>query len=81
MPLQVPVLTLEEWKARVPRRRFSLPELPEPVLRRLGDAVGREVADAEDGVDEIIRQVRDEGDAAVRRLTMAFDGSAPDPVE
>jgi histidinol dehydrogenase len=81
MALVVPVLEVEEWRRRVPRRRFSLPDLPSAVLRRLGDAVGREVADAAAGVDEIIRQVREEGDAAVARLTLAFDGTAPDPVE
>ncbi|HEV1998167.1 MAG TPA: histidinol dehydrogenase [Candidatus Dormibacteraeota bacterium] len=81
MPLDVPVLSIAEWRRRVPRRRFGLPQLPEPTLRRLGEGVGREVRDALDGVDEIIRQVREGGDAAVQRLTMAFDGAATDPLE
>lgn len=81
MPLEVPVLTADEWQARVPRRRFSLPDLRGPVLARLGKAVGKDVPDALAGVEEIIRQVRDEGDVAVRRLTLALDGAASDPLE
>ncbi|MEA2684308.1 MAG: histidinol dehydrogenase [Chloroflexota bacterium] len=81
MTLDVPVLTAEEWQARVPRRRFSLPDLRGPVLARLGKAVGRDVPDALSGVEEIIRQVRDEGDVALRRLTLSLDGAAPDPLE
>ena len=79
--LDVPVLNVDEWRRRVPRRRFSLPQLPEAVLARLGEAVGRPVRDALDGVDEILRQVLEEGDAAVLRLTRAFDGTTPDPLE
>jgi histidinol dehydrogenase len=81
MTLAVPVLTTQEWRRRVPRRRFSLPQLPDATLQRLRQAVGRDVRDALQGVDEIIRQVRDEGDGAVRRLTLALDGTAPDPLE
>lgn len=81
MTLIVPVLSIDEWRQRVPRRRFSLPDLPEAMLRRLGEGVGREVRDALEGVDEIIRQVRDQGDLAVQRLTMSFDGTASDPLE
>ena len=81
MPLDVPVLSVDEWRRRVPPRRFSVPDLPAPVLRRLGEAVGREVRDALDGVDEIIRQVRAEGDAALRRLSRAFDGAPGGPLE
>jgi histidinol dehydrogenase len=79
--LDVPVLTTAEWQARVPARRFSLPELPEAALARLSAAVGRAVSSAVDGVDEIIRQVREDGDAAVRRVTAALDGGAPDVLE
>ncbi|MFN2466361.1 MAG: histidinol dehydrogenase [Candidatus Dormibacteria bacterium] len=81
MTIRVPVLTADEWRRRVPRRRFSVPELPAPALRRLAAAVGHEVLDAQAGVEAIIRQVRDQGDAALRRLTEALDGSAPDPIE
>lgn len=81
MALDVPVLTADEWQARVPRRRFSLPDLRGPVLQQLSRAVGRDVADAVTGVEEIIRQVRDEGDAAVKRLTLALDGSSAEPLE
>jgi len=81
MALDVPILEVAEWRRRVPQRRFSLPELPPEVLARLGEAVGRPVLDALDGVEEIISQVRDGGDEALRRLTEALDGTAPDPVE
>jgi histidinol dehydrogenase len=81
MAIEVPVLNAEEWRRRVPRRRFSLPDLPASALERLGSAVGREVGDALDGVEEIIRQVREGGDGAVRRLTKALDGTTPDPIE
>ncbi|MGI8608868.1 MAG: histidinol dehydrogenase [Candidatus Dormibacteria bacterium] len=79
--LEVPVLSVDEWRRRVPRRRFSLPELPPAALQRLADGLGHEVRDALDGVDEIIRQVREGGDAAIRRLTLAFDGIATDALE
>jgi histidinol dehydrogenase len=79
--LEVPVLTAEEWQARLPQRRFSLPDLRGPGLQRLSEAVGRDVPDAQAGVDEIIRQVRDKGDAAVKRLTLALDGSSAEPLE
>jgi histidinol dehydrogenase len=79
--LEVPVLTGPEWQARVPRRRLRLPDLPGPELARLSTAIGRPVETAADGVDEILRQVRVDGDEALRRLTMAFDGVRPDAIE
>ena len=81
MTLKVPVLSVDEWRQRFPRRQFLLPDLPADVLRRLAEGVGREVRDALEGVDEIISQVREGGDAAVQRLTMTFDGTATDPLE
>jgi histidinol dehydrogenase len=81
MALHVPILTADAWQARVPRRRFSLPDLRGPVLQRLSEAVGRDVPDAVAGVEEVIRQVRDEGDVAVKRLTLALDGSSAEPLE
>ncbi|GAC1328890.1 MAG: histidinol dehydrogenase [Candidatus Dormibacteria bacterium] len=81
MPLDVPILDVDAWRSRVRRRRFSLPSLPGSVLAKLSEAVGRPVRDALDGVDEIIAQVRDGGDTAVQRLSLAFDGAAPDPIE
>ncbi len=81
MTMVVPVLSVEEWRRRVPSRRFGIPSLPAPALRRLREGVGREVRDALDGVDEIIRQVREGGDAALRRLTAAFDGTELEAIE
>ena len=79
--LDVPVLTAAEWQARVPRRRFALPELGAAELARLSGAIGVPVAGAAEGVDAIIALVRDRGDAAVRRLTEAFDGAPPGALE
>ncbi|MGB2939127.1 MAG: histidinol dehydrogenase [Candidatus Dormiibacterota bacterium] len=79
--LDVPVLTAEEWRRRVPARRFSLPDLPAAALARLSDAVGIPVSDVASGVDAIIAQVRDGGDAALRRLTAALDGAEPAELE
>jgi histidinol dehydrogenase len=79
--LEVPVLTAEAWRRRVPARRFSLPELPAAELRTLSEMVGRRVKSAGAGVDEIIRQVRDDGDAALVRLHQAFHGALPGSLE
>jgi histidinol dehydrogenase len=79
--LQVPVLTAEEWRQRVPARRFSLPELPPADLRTLSEMVGRRVKSASAGVEEIIRQVREDGDAALVRLHQAFHGTPPGSLE
>jgi histidinol dehydrogenase len=79
--LDVPVLSAEEWRRRMPARRFSLPELPAAALAQLSEAVGSPVADAASGVDAIIAQVRAGGDGALRRLTAALDGAAPTALE
>ena len=79
--LDVPVLSAEEWRRRVPARRFSPPQLPAAALERLAAAVGRPVIDAAAGVDAIIGQVRDGGDAALRRLTAMLDGAQPTGLE
>jgi histidinol dehydrogenase len=49
--------------------------LPPEVWRRTREAVG-DVASIEDAVRRIIRDVREEGDAAVLRYTAAFDGAS-----
>jgi histidinol dehydrogenase len=79
--MEVPVLTAAEWQARVPRRRLSLPELLDKDLASLSTALGRRVESAADGVDEILRQVRVDGDEALRRLTASFDGARPEAIE
>lgn len=80
--MKVPVMSAAEWlQSGAARRRFALPGLTAAQLARLEAAVGRPVRDAADGVDEIVRQVREGGDAAVRRLTEALDGRAPDQLE
>jgi histidinol dehydrogenase len=79
--LEVPVLTAAQWQARVPRRRLSLPDVSEQDLDKLSTALGRRVESAAEGVDEILRQVRVEGDDALGRLTAAFNGVRPDAIE
>jgi histidinol dehydrogenase len=80
-PLQVPVLTAAEWQIRVPGRRFSLPEPSEQELAKMSAALGRRVESGADGVDEILRQVRANGDEALGRLTAALDGARPQTLE
>jgi histidinol dehydrogenase len=57
----------------------------ETELGPVGRARNREVFGAELGANEAVRRivsdVRAEGDAAVRRYSLAFDGVAPDPIE
>jgi histidinol dehydrogenase len=79
--LEVPVLTAAEWRQRVPQRRLSLPGLSDQELVKMSTAVGRRVDSASEGVDEILRQVHIEGDDALGRLTEAFDGVRPQPIE
>jgi histidinol dehydrogenase len=79
--LRIPTFTADEWRAHVPARRFSIPDLPAAALERLAAAVGRPVSSAADGVDAIIGQVRTDGDAALLRLSEALDGVRPDSFE
>jgi histidinol dehydrogenase len=79
--LQVPVLTADEWRRRLPSRRFSLPELPATALQKLSEVVGRPVDSAFAGVEEIIRQVQVDGDLALARLHEAFHGAPPGSLE
>ena len=79
--LQVPVLTTDEWRRRVPARRFELPELGRAALDRMSAALGSPVNDTAEGVDEIIRRVRAGGDAALLDLTEALDGARPAQLE
>jgi histidinol dehydrogenase len=79
--IEVPVLTAEEWRRRVPARRLSMPQVPAAALARLSAAVGEEVASAAAGVDAVIALVRERGDAALRRLTAALDGADPGELE
>jgi histidinol dehydrogenase len=56
------------------RRPVGEAELPAAVWQKTRQAVGRDVASAEEAVRTIIRDVREEGDAAVLRYNNAFDG-------
>ena len=52
------------------------PQMREGVRRVFGTDLS-----AEQVVDRVLADVRDEGDAAVRRYTAAFDGAAPEALE
>ena len=72
---------LAEIERRLTRERgFVEPELSPGmaagVLRVFGEALP-----ADQVVDRILREVREDGDAGVRRLTEAIDGAAPDSLE
>jgi histidinol dehydrogenase len=75
--MKVPVMDVAAWRAAgYATRRFSVPEVPRPALERLSEVLGL-VGDgltAAAAVEEIIRQVRAGGDAALLKLTEAFDG-------
>ncbi|MXZ62204.1 MAG: histidinol dehydrogenase [Chloroflexi bacterium] len=55
-------------------------ELPEPIRASIRDTFGADLS-AEEVVARIIEDVRREGDAAVRRYSQRFDGSADAPME
>ncbi|HEV3231224.1 MAG TPA: histidinol dehydrogenase [Candidatus Dormibacteraeota bacterium] len=79
--MRVPVFTVAEWAASgMSRRRFEVPTLPPAVLARVAEALAQPVTadwvglDVTAAVRLIVQAVRDGGDAALRRLTLAFDG-------
>ena len=82
--MKVPVLSPRQWlDSGAGRRRFSLPGLTDEQLSRLGETLGLPLAGltAQSGVDAIVAEVARDGDAAVRRLTFAFDGADLDSLE
>ncbi|MXW23422.1 MAG: histidinol dehydrogenase, partial [Chloroflexi bacterium] len=72
---------VEAARASVLRREPpGASELPEPIRASIRDTFGADLS-AEDVVARIIEDVRREGDAAVRRYSQRFDGSADAPME
>src|SRR6478609_2090391 len=67
-------------KALTRRRGFEEPELSERMKQGINRVFGEDLT-AEQVVDRILRDVRNHGDEAVRRYTVAFDGAAPDHFE
>jgi histidinol dehydrogenase len=55
------------------RRSLGDAPLPAPVVQKIRDVFGRDLRPAQ-VVSTILREVRAEGDAAIRRYTEAFDG-------
>jgi histidinol dehydrogenase len=58
-------------------RRFAEPALDGATRRRLSDVFGRELS-ADDAVREIVADVRERGDVALREWTLRIDGVAVD---
>ncbi len=74
------VVGAEEGRRTILRRqRLGEAELPPEVWRRTQEAVG-DVATVEQAVRRILREVREQGDAAVLHYNRAFDGAAPTPL-
>ena len=71
------ITDLAEARAALTRRRGFEETTLSPRMREGIRRVFGEDLSAEAVVDRILRDVRDEGDAAVVRYTAAFDGSAP----
>ena len=75
------ITDLTEARAALARRRgfeetMLSPRMQEGIRRVFGADLSAEAV-----VDRILAEVRDEGDAAVRRYTAAFDGVAPEQFE
>lgn len=72
---------VEEARQALTRRRgFEEPELSERMQKGIETVFGEPLT-ADQVVDRILKEVRTEGDAAVRRYTTAFDGACPDVLE
>ncbi len=65
----------EGRKTLLLRRRFGQADLPDAVWQRTKEAVGGDVSTVEEAVRRILRDVREQGDAAVLRYCEAFDGA------
>jgi histidinol dehydrogenase len=80
--VQIRLLTnLAEARAALSRRRGFEETTLSPRAREGIRRVFGEDLSAERVVDRILADVRREGDAAIRRYTEAFDGTAPDALE
>jgi histidinol dehydrogenase len=69
------VLTAAEWLAstQLSHRRFTIPAADEQTAQRLRQVFGRDVT-AADAVRDIVADVRERGDAAVRDWTKRLEG-------
>jgi histidinol dehydrogenase len=75
------ITDVEEARQALTRRRgFEEPELSERMQQGIERVFGEPLT-ADQVVDRILKEVRTEGDEALRRYTKAFDGSAPDVLE
>src|SRR5829696_9404625 len=71
----------EEARRELTRRRgFEEPELSPRMQEGIRRVFGTDLS-ADEVVDRILSDVRNEGDAAVTRYTAAFDGEAPAALE
>ena len=75
------VANLAETRRLLTRRLgFEETELSDRMREGIRRVFGQDLT-AEQVVERILADVRHEGDAAVLRYTLAFDGSSPDPLE
>src|SRR5918995_4910594 len=72
---------LDEAKRELTRRRgFEEPDLSPRMQEGIRRVFGADLS-AEEVVDRILGDVRNEGDAAIMRYSAAFDGEAPAQLE
>jgi histidinol dehydrogenase len=75
------VTDLDDARRLLSRRRgFEEPNLSPRMREGIRRVFGADLS-ADEVVDRVLRAVRQEGDAAVRRYSEAFDGSAPEHLE
>jgi histidinol dehydrogenase len=70
----------EARQALTRRRGFEEPQLSDRMVQGIERVFGEPLT-ADQVVDTILRDVREQGDDAVRRYTTAFDGNCPDVLE
>src|SRR5688500_16455953 len=80
-PMPRLIRDLEEARLELTRRRgFEEPELSPRMQASIRRVCGADLS-ADEVVDRILSDVRNEGDAAVLRCSAAFDGEAPATLE
>src|SRR5918994_5884834 len=80
-PMPRLIRDLEEAKRELTRRRgFEEPELSPRMEEGIRRVFGADLS-ADEVVDRLLADVRNEGDAAVLRYSAAFDGAAPEHLE
>src|SRR5215211_5865973 len=80
-PMPRLISDVEEARRELTRRRgFEEPDLSPRMEEGIRRVFGTDLS-ADEVVDRILRDVRNEGDAAILRYSAAFDGEAPPALE